>query len=49
MNLKQLLGLCEHKYNIICTINVTTDFGSTYTRYHLQCERCGVVKTKNMH
>lgn len=48
-----LLGLCDHKWKIIQEIDVenSDDSGNvveTFTRYHLQCEKCGNVKTQNM-
>lgn len=33
-----------HKWKILDSAFCEDDFGSTYTRYYLQCEKCGNVK-----
>lgn len=50
-NLKQLLGLCEHKWTIINKAAVysgdeTEGVLPTSIDYVLQCEKCGAVKNK---
>ena len=42
------LHCCKHNYTIINTVRVDGDFG-TWTRYHLQCTKCGDVKCRDMH
>lgn len=44
--LKQLLGLCEHKWNIIIKNEIRCDGEKIGDRYHLQCEKCGNMKFK---
>ena len=52
MTLKQFLGLCEHKWTIIKTINVYETWDverhdgqlPVYYRYIMQCEKCGKIK-----
>lgn len=45
----KLLGLCDHRYKIIRDIDVVDELGDKlYTKYHLQCEKCGKLKTKKM-
>ena len=51
--IRKLFDLCDHKWKIIqeVTVEETDDWGDVcgrYTRYHLQCEKCGNVKTRNM-
>lgn len=51
--IRKLLGLCEHKWKIIreTSVNVHDDWNNLtdrFTRYHLQCEKCGDVKSKDM-
>ena len=51
--IRKLFGLCDHRWKIIQTINVeySNDNGEvvqTFTRYHLQCEKCGDVKKRDM-
>ena len=50
---RMLFGGWEHKWKIIndVTVTVTDDWDEVcdrFTRYHLQCEKCGNVKVKNM-
>lgn len=50
MNLKQLLGICEHKWIEIKKVNVIDD---RYTiphafEYHLKCEKCGNIKKRRV-
>ena len=53
-NLKQLLGICEHKWKVI---QQTIAYQGVYenegerpigTNYYLQCEKCGEVKKKKL-
>lgn len=47
MNLKQLLGLCEHQWEWISQINVVDTFGDRVgTKVHLWCKMCGEAKSK---
>ena len=50
---RMLFGGCEHKWKIIDTRTVTMvddweDVTDRFTRYHLQCEKCGDVKEKDI-
>jgi hypothetical protein len=49
-NLKQLLGICEHKWIQIDKVNVVEDNYSTphAFEYHLKCEKCGIIKKKRV-
>lgn len=45
MNLKQLLGMCEHEYKIIYHNPICDEVGDKIgDKYHLQCKKCCVVK-----
>jgi hypothetical protein len=55
MNLKQLLGICEHKWKQIKEIDVyPTQHGKVisnffeYNKFVLQCEKCGTIKKKKI-
>ncbi len=45
MNLKQLLGICEHKWKLLSTNKILQErkyiIGCVY---NLQCEKCGEIK-----
>lgn len=48
-NLKQILGLCEHKYKVNEKIDVFE--GGTRpvaTKFILVCEKCGKIKSKEL-
>jgi uncharacterized protein (DUF3820 family) len=55
MNLKQLLGICEHKWKIIKEVKVfgrysdrvRSDLPESF-EHILQCEKCGIVKKKKL-
>ena len=50
-NLKQILGICEHKWATYQIINVVGD-DSKYIRgkdYVLKCEKCGKIKVKRVY
>lgn len=54
--LKKLLGLCDHRWVIIQTITMYSEIPRTLyeaeraipigTKYVLQCEHCGNIKSK---
>lgn len=35
---------CLHDWKLWKTVNVETDFGSTYAIYHFYCTKCGKFK-----
>jgi len=39
---------CKHTWKVLEKVQVSSDMGSSWTRYHLQCEKCGTPKSKNM-
>jgi hypothetical protein len=39
---------CEHHWEIIKEIRASDYAGGQWTRYHLQCDKCGDVKCKDM-
>jgi len=52
MNLRKLLGLCEHKWKTIQIVNVY-DVGISmtipnYYKYCLCCSNCGDIKVKKL-
>lgn len=45
MNLKQLLGICEHKWKAINGNDLLDeDCTKVGYLYHLQCEKCGIIR-----
>lgn len=56
MNIRKLFGLCEHKWTILNTVNLTRfafnpdnsinekSRHRTGFEYHMQCEKCGFIK-----
>ena len=48
MNIRKLLGLCEHKWKMIHTSKVCRCSDETIVGYNytLQCQKCGVIKVK---
>lgn len=49
MNLKQLLGLCEHKWKVYSEHNLVTSNGAVSGAVLiLQCEKCGKIKSKEV-
>ena len=50
MNLiRKLLGLCEHRWVIIREVQMTSDEALTIpvgTKFVMQCDKCGNIKTK---
>lgn len=53
INLKQLLGLCEHRWKHVSTTNVyDISYGRSknpeYRIWVLQCEKCGKIKKKKV-
>jgi len=46
--LKQLLGLCEHKWKVISYNEIQNEGYKIGMNYHLQCEKCGLVKSKKL-
>jgi len=47
MNLKQFLGMCEHKWKIISRNYVNNEDNKTIgEKFVLQCEKCGRLKTE---
>ncbi len=49
-NLKQLLGICEHKFIELAKISVIKDGNNIPIafEYHLKCEKCGIIKNKRL-
>lgn len=54
MNLRKLIGLCNHYWNVIEEINVFTsklkriDGVPQYRDYILKCTHCGYIKVKRV-
>jgi hypothetical protein len=50
MNIRKLLGLCEHKWKIIFTANVSRYIDNSIVgqNHTLQCEKCGMIKVKKV-
>lgn len=48
--LKEWLGFCVHKWSLIDTIPVTSNYdgGHYYDDYILKCTKCGTVKKKRL-
>jgi len=54
--LRKLFGLCEHKWKILEKINVyevddngtRTTKNPTYSKYVLQCQNCGDLRTRKI-
>ncbi len=46
-NLKQLLGICEHIWNILEKVSLVDEFNDCVgTKYILQCEKCRKIQSK---
>lgn len=39
---------CKHQWEIIKDVECGDGYGAKWTRYHLQCSKCGDVKLKDM-
>lgn len=49
MNLRKLLGLCEHKWKIHKWSYIIDEYGKKVgIYYNLQCEKCGYIKIKRL-
>ena len=49
MNLKQLLGICEHKWKIYAHGEIENENGQKiHDKIILQCEKCGKIKRKEL-
>jgi hypothetical protein len=39
---------CDHSWKIIKEVRCSDEWQGSWTRYHLQCGKCGDVKCKDM-
>ena len=46
--LKQILGLCEHRLEIKKIVDLYYGGQKGGTKYHLECEKCGNIKSKKV-
>lgn len=49
MNLRKLLGLCEHKWKLMEHWDMVDEYGDkTGHKYILKCEKCGDIKRERV-
>lgn len=49
MNLKQLLGICEHEWEWVNQVRLVDEYGQNVgTKVHLWCTRCGEAKSERL-